>query len=64
MATEDGGVIYFAKEVKQMDLPADVLQYDAKGKDIYNEEQLIEMLKERMGQWVKPKDLEAMFAWL
>jgi GLPGLI family protein len=64
MATEDGGVIYFAKEVKQMELPAGVLLYDAKGKDIYNEEQLKEMLKERMSQWVKPKDLEAMFAWL
>jgi len=48
----------------QMELPAGVLLYDAKGKDIYNEEQLKEMLKERMSQWVKPKDLEAMFAWL
>jgi hypothetical protein len=47
-----------------MELPAGVLLYDAKGKDIYNEEQLKEMLKERMSQWVKPKDLEAMFAWL
>jgi hypothetical protein len=35
-----------------------------KGKDVYTEEQLKEMLKGRMGQWVKPADLEAMFQWL
>ncbi|MCE2712304.1 MAG: GLPGLI family protein [Cryomorphaceae bacterium] len=64
MATEDGGVIYFAKEVKPMDPPMTALKYDDKGKDIYNEEQLKKMLMERMSQWVKPKDLEAMFAWL
>ena len=64
MATEDGGVIYFAKEVKAMDPPMNALIYDAKGKEIYNEEQLKGMLMQRMGQWVKPKDLEAMFAWL
>ncbi len=64
MATEDGSVIYFAKEVKPMDPPLNALTYDAKGKEIYNEQQLKEMLLQRMSQWVKPKDLEAMFAWL
>jgi GLPGLI family protein len=64
MATEDGSVIYFAKEVKPMDPPMNALTYDAKGKEIYNEQQLKEMLLQRMSQWVKPKDLEAMFAWL
>lgn len=64
MATEDGGVIYFAKEVKAMDPPMATLKYEDKGKDVYNEEQLKKMLMERMSQWVKPKDLEAMFAWL
>lgn len=65
MATEDGSVIYFAKEVKAMEQPVVKLQEPSmKGKDVYTEEQLKEMLKGRMGQWVKPADLEAMFQWL
>lgn len=64
LATEDGGVVYFAKDVKPMDPPAGVLNYDSKGKDIYTERELMEELKVKMGQWVKPKDLEAMFSWL
>lgn len=64
LATEDGSVVYFAKEVKLMDPPSAVLSYDEKGKDVYTEEELKKMLMERMGQWVKPKDLEAMFSWL
>jgi hypothetical protein len=47
-----------------MEPSMNALIYDAKGKEIYNEEQLKGMLMQRMGQWVKPKDLEAMFAWL
>jgi GLPGLI family protein len=64
MATEDGGVVYFAKSIETVPLPPGVLVYDEKGKDVYNEEQLKKMLLERMGQWVKPRDLEAMFSWL
>ena len=64
MATEDGGVVYFAKSIETVPLPAGVLNYDEKGKEVYNEEQLKKMLLERMGQWVKPRDLEAMFSWL
>lgn len=64
LATEDGSVVYFAKEVKEMDPPTGVLNYDEKGKDVYTEEELKAKLIEQMGQWVKPKDLEAMFAWL
>jgi GLPGLI family protein len=64
MATEDGGVIYFAKTVETVPLPANVLSYEEKGKDVYTEEQLKKMLLERMSQWVKPKDLESMFSWL
>jgi GLPGLI family protein len=56
LATEDGGVVYFAKEVKAMDPPATALNYDSKGKDIYTERELMEELK--------VKDLEAMFSWL
>ena len=64
LASEDGGVVYFAKEVKAMAPPAGVMSYNEKGKEVYTEEQLKKMLMERMGQWVKPKDLEAMFSWL
>ena len=65
MATEDGSVIYFAKEVKAMEQPVVKLEEPSmKGKEVYTEEQLKEMLKGRMGQWVKPADLEAMFQWL
>ncbi len=64
LASEDGGVVYFAKEVKAMAPPAGVMNYSDEGKEVYTEEQLKKMLMERMGQWVKPKDLEAMFSWL
>lgn len=64
MATEDGGVVYFAKSIETIPLPPGVLTYDEKGKDVYTEEQLKKMLLERMSQWVKPRDLEAMFSWL
>lgn len=65
MATEDGGVIYFAKEVKAMEQPVVNLQEPSlKSKDVYTEKQLKEMLQTRMGQWVKPADLDAMFQWL
>lgn len=65
MATEDGSVIYFAKEVKAMIVSVSKLQEaPIKGKDVYTEEQLKELLKGRMGQWLKPGDLEAMFQWL
>jgi GLPGLI family protein len=65
MATEDGSVIYFAKEVKAVEQPVVKLEEpNMKGKEVYTEDQLKEMLKGRMGQWVKPADLEAMFQWL
>lgn len=64
LATEDGGIVYFAKEVKAMDPPAGVFDYETKGKDIYTKKELRALLEERMGQWMKPKDLDAMFNWL
>jgi GLPGLI family protein len=64
MATEDGSVIYFAKKIELVAPAKNTLTYDAKGKDIYTEDQLKAILTERMKQWVKPKDLEAMFSWL
>jgi GLPGLI family protein len=64
LATEDGGVIYFAKEVKAQETPKVVLEYSEKGKEIYTENQLKEFLKQRVGQWMKPEDIDAMFSWL
>jgi GLPGLI family protein len=64
MATEDGSVIYFAKEVKAMATQAATLQPNTKGKEVYTEEQLKAQLMQRMGQWVKPRDIEMMFLWL
>jgi phosphorylcholine metabolism protein LicD len=57
-------VIYFAKEVKAQETPKVVLEYSEKGKEIYTENQLKEFLKQRVGQWMKPEDIEAMFSWL
>ena len=64
LATEDGGVIYFAKEVKAQETLKAVLEYSEKGKEIYTENQLKEFLKQRVGQWMKPEDIDAMFSWL
>jgi GLPGLI family protein len=64
LATEDGSIIYFAKKVEAIPLPDKILQYDEKGKDVYSEEALKVILGERMKQWMKPQDLEAMFSWL
>ncbi len=64
LATEDGSIIYFAKEVQVMEVPLETLLYDDNKKDVYTEDELKEILKEKMGKWVKPEDLEAMFSWL
>lgn len=63
LATEDGSVIYFAKEVEAMKPPEGVLEYK-EAKEVYTEEELKKILMERMGRWVKPKDLDAMFDWI
>jgi GLPGLI family protein len=64
LATEDGSVVYFAKEIKAMVPATATFQYPDKIKDVYTEEELKKILFERMGQWMKPQDLDAMFQWL
>jgi GLPGLI family protein len=64
MATEDGSVVYFAKEVKASAAQTAMLQPNTKGKEVFTEEQLKGQLMQRMGQWVKPRDIELMFLWL
>lgn len=64
LATEDGTIIYFAKEVKAMAPPEAKINYTIKAKDVYTVAELKVVLLEKMGQWVKPEDLEGMFSWL
>lgn len=64
LATEDGTIIYFAKEVKMMAPPTEKLNYTIKTKDVYTVEELKATLLEKMGQWVKKEDLDGMFSWL
>jgi len=64
LATEDGGLIYFAKEVEAMKVPEGKLDYDDSKKDVYTKQELREILEVKMGKWVKPKDLDEMFSWL
>lgn len=63
LATEDGGVIYFATEVEAMKPPEKKISYERKKKDVYNKEELIELLDEKMGQYIERKDIVAMFSW-
>jgi GLPGLI family protein len=63
LATEDGSIIYFAKEVEIMEVTNEMVAYPEVKDDVYNKEELKALLLERMGRWVKPKDLDGMFSW-
>ena len=63
LATEDGSVVYFAKEVEVKKIDATDLDYSDIKDDVYNKEELRELLLDRMGRWIKPEDLDRMFAW-
>lgn len=64
LATEDGSMVYFAKKIEAMEVPAEKLKAETKGKDVYTKKQLKALLIEKMGKWVKPEDLDAMFDWI
>lgn len=64
LATENGSMVYFAKEVKVMSPPLAKLEYAGKLKDAYTVEELKATLLEKMGQWVKKEDLDGIFSWL
>lgn len=64
LATENGSMVYFAKEVKAMEPPMAKLTYTGKTKDVYTVAALKAQLLEKMGQWVKKEDLDGMFSWL
>lgn len=63
LATEDGGIIYFATEVEALKPPEGKLAYDKRKKDVYNKSDLIDLLEQKMGKWVKRKDLVGMLSW-
>lgn len=63
LATEDGSVVYFAKEVEVMEVTNEQVQYPETKEDVYSKEDLKALLLDKMGQWIKPEDLDAMFAW-
>ncbi len=64
LATEDGGIIYFAKEVTALVPNATRLTKDTGKKDVYTKAELRVLLEEKMGKWMKPKDFDLMFSWL
>jgi len=63
-ATEDGSIVYFAKRIEAMAPPKEVIKPEIKTKDVYREEELKALLLEKMGKWIKKKDLDAQFAWI
>tara|TARA_R110002072_G_scaffold238939_1_gene396617 strand:+ start:3823 stop:4554 length:732 start_codon:yes stop_codon:yes gene_type:complete len=64
LATEDGSVIYFAKEVKAQKPDPVKLVRDTGKNDVYTKAELRAILEEKMGKWMKSKDFDAMFSWL
>lgn len=63
LATEDGGVVYYATEVKEMEVTAETTGFTEYMDETYTKEELKEILLKNMGKWIKKKDLDAMFAW-
>lgn len=64
LATEDGGIIYFATEVVAMKPPEGVLSYDLGKNDVYTMEELrIELEKRFAGQPWGQRVFDDMFRW-
>ncbi|OFZ66321.1 MAG: hypothetical protein A3D92_07880 [Bacteroidetes bacterium RIFCSPHIGHO2_02_FULL_44_7] len=64
LATEDGGIIYFAKEVTLQVPKQELLTTDPGKNDVYTKATLRALLEEKMGKWMKKEDLDGMFSWL
>lgn len=66
LATEDGGIVYFAKEVEVLEPEAELLSYDSGKNDIYTRESLGKLMEERMGgrggRWAKGM-MDNIFRW-
>lgn len=63
LATEDGGIIYFAKEVIIEPAKTELLSYDTGKKDVYSKQALIEILVEKMGKYTSRENIVGMFGW-
>lgn len=63
LATENGAIVYFATEIKEVAVDTAKMDYSEYKKDVFTKDELIETLVKSMGQWVKRKDLEGMFSW-
>ena len=63
LATEDGSVVYFAKEITVVEVSSEETDYSKLSKDAHTKHDLTEILLTNMGKWIKRKDLDAMFAW-
>ncbi|MCR9171882.1 MAG: GLPGLI family protein [bacterium] len=63
LATEDGSVIYMAKEVEIMEVPNELVDAPEIKEDIYSREELIQLLIKQMGRWRKPEEIRAGFMW-
>jgi hypothetical protein len=65
LATEDGGIIYFAKEVKAEKIPAKEFEIDLKRKDVYSLPELKAELEKRFaGESWGARIYTDLFRWL
>jgi GLPGLI family protein len=64
LAIEDGGVVYFAKEVKPLNTNIEKEKPKGKAKDYYNEQELRTLVKERFTDWgLVDRIMFDMFVW-
>jgi GLPGLI family protein len=64
LAIEDGGTVYFAKEVKPLSINLEDEMPTGKKKDYYSEEELRSIVKERFGDWgIADRIMFDMFVW-
>ena len=64
LAIEDGGTVYFAKEVRPLSIDLEDEMPTGKKKDYYSEEELRSIVKERFGDWgIADRIMFDMFVW-
>jgi hypothetical protein len=64
LAIEDGGVVYFAKEVKPLSITPEDEMPKGKKKDYYSEDELRSIVKERFSDWgIVDRVMFDMFVW-
>ncbi|XOV69356.1 MAG: GLPGLI family protein [Fluviicola sp.] len=63
LATEDGSIVYFAKEVEVREVTNEDVAFPETKEEKYTKEEIKKMLLEKMGRWMKKEDLDAMFSW-